>query len=382
MACTAETGTGRVMAAHVVEFLKTCRFHQRTLVIVCVTALLFAVAPSERRKLEKAIQEAELASKIDFQALIGRGVCSDEDANAYVERIANILDAAEIGYARAPHEVLLGVVNPPLPQTGATVEQLQNHILEEHLVVANVPGIDDHFLEDLNRNVTNLEPRSEALYELGLRADGVRKTVVHMRWRGGYEKRLEMDHPIVINRTQVQIDFAELIGTDSTIRHLLVRDDDRWTVFPSLQEFWREVRDLRPRDAVRHLAIRNAYVSENLTFLSLAIPTFLAGVAVPLTTVLLMWHLHLYLRRLTDLPKASLEATVDNFPWPPLFSDRISRLFTFLSYSFLPIVANIFVVWRSFHMDPKWMIVVAGVFTVIFDYYSYPKLIAKLRLLT
>jgi len=153
---------------------------------------------------------------------------------------------------------------------------------------------------------------------------------------------------------------------------------------PSVVTLQEEVRDLQPRRAVAYLAYRNANVSDNIALLGLSIPAYLAGLAVPLTSFILILHLHLYVRKLAQLLDQNGEAQAKKllFPWLPLFQDRLSRLLTLVSYPFLPIVANVLILRRSFDLGFVWTMVLTIILIAILDFYLCPRLIGRLRTLS
>lgn len=376
------------MKTQVDEFLKTCRLHYRTLVVVSITALLFAIAPSEKERLSLAAEEAELVARMDFAQLYERAIRSNEKANEYLNFMSRICAGA---HAIPPKPASQAFFRNTVifPDQQATLQDLYDYARKKHRVVLSVPTLDDSLIEPIRQAVEksridakrrgNMDPDKEPFYSLSL------TNRLRIKWERDMEGGEQVPHPISLTPVELQVDFVELMATDANACRLVQPSENGPTlVFPCLHEFWQEVRDLKPREAVSYLAARKARTNDRIDFLGLSIPAPLAGWAVVVTTFLLVVHLHLYVRRLVYLVQRDGEAPSEElyFPWLPLFQDRLSRVLTVISYPFLPIVANVLIMRRSFHLGLGSTIVLAIILTAFLDLYLSPRLIGRLRKLS
>jgi len=366
------------------EYLKTCRFHYRTLTVVCMTALLFAFTPSDRQWLQEAIQEAEIVSKMDFGALFDKAVRADPVTGTYMKRIEEAISPVVSGYSEPVHSVFLGR-QFRLPERSPRIEQLQSYIEIKHSAVFTVPQLDDATLAEIAEHLRNSQPTGKidrlAVYPRD------EKTQVKLHWQGG-STEFYSDYPWkgALHR-EIHIDLRQLILEHPQYERLLLRSDDNEKVtFPSLHRFWGEIRDKDPRDAVEYLELRKAHTRDDIALLGLSIPASLAGIAVPITIVLLALYLHICLRKLERLVACDTEtgAAQLDFPWLPLFHDRLSRMLAFVSCPMLPVFATVLVVRRSFHLGSVLTAVVAivSIGVAFAESRWWPRLAKRLRALS
>ena len=374
------------MTGQVDEFLKTCRFHYRTLVVVCVTALLFAVAPSDKQMLQEAIQEAELLAEMDFGSLLDQAVLDDPVAGTYMRKIKAVLSKKVGSYSGPAHHALFPLGQFKLPDQSFTIDRIQEYIQDKQSVEFGFPQLDEAAFEQIGSHMAKSESNSTRLGQIEYVGLGDQKSQIELKWYGYNATRFEIDYPWKgYTLREVHADIVKLILTDSEYRELIhIPSDDTVVIFPNLHRFWGEVRDLEPRRAVAYLEYRNANVSDNIALLGLSIPAYLAGLAVPLMTFILILHLHLYVHKLERLLEQNGETQAEKllFPWLPIFQDRLSRLLTLVSYPFLPIVANVLILRRSFHLGFVWTMVLTIILIAILDFYSCPRLTGKLSRLS
>ncbi len=381
------------MRTQMEDFLRACRFHHRTLIVVSVTALLFAATPSEKQRLEEAIQEAEFLSTVDFVDVYERAVRDHEEAGTYIKKIEALLQEARIDWARPAHQALFSSGNLPLPEESARIGELQRYILEMVPTVLMVWQVDDSALRKIGQELAKIGPREEGLFHLWYSRDGQEATAV-LQWKGGFEHRCELDTPLHYKKTEFHFDPLEVIRNHPQNKRLIqIRRSQRPVVFPHLQRFWAEIRDMAPRRAASYLTQRKALSRNSIAFLGLSVPAQLAGIAIPLTTFLLALHLYLYMRRLNGMLRSVAPSQTDPrcFAWLPLFPDRASRTLSVISWLLAPTIANISILCRSWHTGML-TILVAMLFTfatAVFTIDSYcllpssiafiPKLWAKVR---
>lgn len=375
------------MTSQVDEFLKTCRFHYRTLVVVCVTSLVFAVAPSEKQMLQEAIQEAELVAEMDFGRLLDQAVMDDPGAaGTYMRKITGILSRRVISYAGPVHGAVFPHGQLRLPDQSFTIDRIQAYIQDKQSVTFDVPQLDEGVFEEIRDHLLKGVSHSIRFGSIEYPVRNDQSYQVAIRPELGTQTKFEIDSPWKgLQQTEVQADLVRLIREDPEYQVLVhCPGDDTVVIFPRLHRFWEEIRDMKPRRAVSYLAYRNANVSDNVALLGLSIPAYLAGLAVPLASFILILHLHLYVRKLAQLPEQNGEAQAEEllFPWIPLFRDRLSRLLTLASYPILPIVANVLILRRSFHLGVVWTMVLTIILIALLGFYSCPRLTGRLRRLS
>ena len=332
------------------------------------------------------MQEAELVAKMDFGRLLDQAVLDDPVAGTYMRKITAVLSKRVTSYSGPAHHALFPRGQFKLPDKTFTIDRIQAYILYKQSVEFGFPQFDEATYEEIGSHLARSESDTTRLGQLEYRDRVDQKIQVELRWYGGTQTRFEIDYPWKgFPLREVHADIVKLISTDTEYRELIhCPGNDAIIIFPHLHRFWEEVRDLQPRRAVAYLAYRNANVSDNIALLGLSIPAYLAGLAVPFITFILILHLHLYISKLAQLLDQNGEAQAEKlfFPWLPLFCDQLSRLLTLVSYPFLPIVANVLILRRSFHLNFVWKIALTIILIAILDFYSCPRLTGRLRRLS
>lgn len=341
------------MTAEINEFFKTCRLYYRMLMTICVAALLFAIAPSDTQRLQQAIQEADLVSKIDFPRLFNKGLRDYEEVASEIDKITTVMHSAGVTYVNTEYQTLFGNVFL-ISRDDATIDSLRSYILQEHSSTSSfyIRQVNDSWLKELKQKISISKADPKNLERLEAGSDSIQ-----LRWK----QRTHDSYPMTdfqpklrTKRIEVKVDLVKVIQKDSKYRQLVQgRKDNRPIVFPRLHEFWQEVRDLKPRDAISHLAVRKAYTKDNIAFLGLSIPAYLAGIVVPLAIFIILLHLHLYMRIFSKLMKAKEDISHKQifFPWLPLFTDQTSKILTFIYNPLLPLIANILILLRTFSTE-------------------------------
>ena len=368
------------MLIQVDEFLRTCRLHHRTLVVVSVTALLFGFAPSDRTKLNQAIKEAELLSEVDFTDLLSEALREKDETKFYIDKITATLYSLDISYKRSAYQALFGNIYS-LPQDNWTIAKLQKYILEKQYTRLNIPQVDDQWFDRIKQFLTANKLQNKQLNSLQCSGSSVQ-----LYFNGGTQNKFEIESSKT-KGIEVQADLVKVIQRDPKYRQLIQdRKGDKAVVFPYLHGFWQEVRDVKPRQAVAYLAYRKVNTIENITFLGLSIPAYLASFAVPLATFLLTLHLYLYTMKLVELVKPTEKVMTEDqiFPWLAIFKDRISQTLSFVSNPTLPFFANVIIIYRSWN-NSSWFASLIAIFftlvTVFLGFRSYSELAGNLCLL-
>ena len=368
------------MAAEFYELLKTCRLYYRMLVTVCVAALLFAIAPSDTQRFQQAIQEAELVSEMDVARLLNEGVRGHDEVGAYIDKITAVTSATGIIYESSEYQTLFGELFL-LPRTDATIDKLQRYILQVQSGIFRIPQVDDSWFDEVKQEIADLGSVPKTLVRL---QEGGRQ--IRLQWTTGAQHTFKITDSQA-KQIEVIVDLVEVIQRDSKNGQLVqVRKGNQPIVFPRLREFWQEVRDLKPRETVSYLAYRKANTIDNIAFLGLSIPAYLAGIVVPLAIFVVLLHLYLYMRILSELMKSKEDAPHEQigFPWLPLFTDRVSQTLTFIYNPLLPIIANILILRRSLSTGYFWTSLIAILMTLaaaILGVLLYAQKTRKLHLL-
>jgi hypothetical protein len=350
------------------------------LVTVCIAALLFAIAPSDTQRFQQAIQEAELVSEMDFARLLNEAVRGHDEVGAYIDKITAVTAATGIIYESSEYQTLFGDLFL-LPRTDATINKLQRYILQVQSGIFRIPLVDDSWFDELKQKIANLESNRKILKRL---EEG--GSQIQLWWTPGLQDTFNItDHRP--KQIEVKVDLVDVIQRDPKNGQLVqVRKGNQPIVFPRLHEFWQEVRDLKPRETVSYLAYRKANTIDNIAFLGISIPAYLAGIVVPLAIFVILLHLYLYMRILSDLIKSKEDAPHEQigFPWLPLFTDRVSQTLTFIYNPLLPIIANILILRRSLHTGYFWTSLIAILMTLaaaILGVLLYAQRTRKLHLL-
>jgi len=148
------------------EYVKTCRLHHRMLVVVSLTALMFGITPCETRRLQRAIDEAEHISRVDFAQLLGTAVTDNTETGPYVEKITAIMLSAGIAYKVQAYQVFWGEGCFQLPEQHSKLQRLQDYILEPQRANVLIPTIDDSSLNYLKKTLVESGPYSAKLGHL------------------------------------------------------------------------------------------------------------------------------------------------------------------------------------------------------------------------
>ena len=373
-----KVGVVKNMTEEVNEFLKTCRLYYRMLVTVCVASLMFAIAPYDTQRFQQAIQEAELVSEMDFARLINKGVMDHNEVGAYIEKITAIMSAEDITYEELAYQTLFGELFS-LPRN-ATIDELQKYIRQIQSGAFVVPQVDDLWFNEVKQKIAELNSHPKILKRMQF---GIPRT--QLNWKDGIQKEINIPN-CGTKKIEVEVNLIEVIQKDPKNGQLVqIRKDNQMIIFPRLRAFWQEVRDLRPRDAVSHLAVRKAYTIDNIAFLGLSIPAYLAVIVVPSAIFIILLHLYLYMRILSKLmSKEDTSHKQIGFAWLPLFTDPASQILTFIYNPLLPIIANILILQRSISREYIWLSLIAILVTLaaaILGLLLYAQKTRKLHLL-
>jgi hypothetical protein len=330
-------------------------------VVLSLTAILFGIVPSETTKLQRAIDEAEQISQLDFPQLFTTAVADNAEIGPYARKIAHILSGAGIECKLAVYQVLWGEACFQLPPSSAKLQQLQDYILDPKAATVVLPIIPDSSLDHLKDKVLESRPYSAKLAHLEVVGAGD-ETRVRLQFYGG-SGNFDVSLPYAWNSAKVDVraSLVDLMAGDARVRELVrLTSDGEPILFPQLQQYWPEVRDLTPRQVTRDLATRKAFTGDKIEFLGFSIPTYLAGIAVPLAVLILLLHLLIYVDRLLQLLIAGgdTQACELDFPWLPLLQDRVSPALTLLSFLGLPVAANFVIACKSFGRTSAWAFLV------------------------
>lgn len=365
------------MPIQVDEFLRTCRLHHRTLVVVCVTALLFGLTPLDTRRLNQAIEEAELLSNVDFANLLNEATRGHDEAKPYIDKITATLSSLEIGYVGSAYQVLFGNIYS-IPRADATIDTLRRYILKGQSANFPIPQVDDLWFDRIKQSLIDQGLHNKQLTRLKYNAEGVR-----LRSPGGVTNTVALKS-WGSKKIKVQADLVKVIQRDSKNGKLIqARKGNNPIVFPYLQAFWQEVRDLAPREAVAYLVNRKTNTTENITSLGVSIPANLAIFTVPLATFFLALFLYLYIMKLVELVKSVEDVNTEEqiFPWLAIFKGWKSQTLTFFSNPVLPLLANVIIIRRSWHSSSFFVILLAIILTLLtmfLGFRSYYELTGKL----
>jgi hypothetical protein len=139
--------------------------------------------------------------------------------------------------------------------------------------------------------------------------------------------------------------FAETMGLDSS-------EKDGF-LLPALWPFWEEVSSMKPLQAYGRISALQESSKKDMTIFGLTFTSDWVILVAPLTISLLTMYLFCHIAHITCLVHESDKAkkVMIHFPWKALFNDNFSRLLGDASIVLLPLLANLFLIWKFHHTN-------------------------------